>query len=306
MFVLNRRFSVGLRCLGLALTCAPTLAAQTLAAAGQPAPTVEPAPHVTPNPAPVAAAPGASPNGGLPGSPQRALLAAPEASAPRAPEESDHSARVTDAHSDRVILMPTAETHPEGTVYLSDYDLAVLQIGVAITDDVQLTLTGTPPLGEDAVVPLDLTLKAQVASGLRYRIALLGSATGLVGLDEGAGFLGRVGAVAQLCVDRPCGTSVNLGFNVLLGGPATFALTGLGLSWRLNRLVSVLMEADTLLPLSREVGAYNGIAAGPGVRFSRSRWGVDLSVLALLDAELDGEETLPLLPVVAFTYRFLP
>ena len=46
-------------------------------------------------------------------------------------------ARATrDAHADRVILVPTAETHPQGTLFLSVYELVIPAIGYAVTDRV--------------------------------------------------------------------------------------------------------------------------------------------------------------------------
>jgi hypothetical protein len=58
-------------------------------------------------------------------------------------------ARQVDAHSDRVILMPTAETQPEGTFFIRSYELVLLQLGYAITDDLQLSALVLPPLFQE-------------------------------------------------------------------------------------------------------------------------------------------------------------
>lgn len=42
--------------------------------------------------------------------------------------------------------VPTAETQPAGAVTLSSYDLVLYQLGYAVSDATQLTLTLTPPI----------------------------------------------------------------------------------------------------------------------------------------------------------------
>ena len=46
-------------------------------------------------------------------------------------------ARAYSAHADRVVLVPTAQTQPRGTVFLSDYEIVMPSVGYAFTDDVQ-------------------------------------------------------------------------------------------------------------------------------------------------------------------------
>lgn len=220
-------------------------------------------------------------------------------------DEPPRDARYRDAHHDRVILMSTAETHPAGTVYLSDYDLALLQAGYAVTDRVQITLTGTPPLGKDAVFPIDLSLKAVLVRQPRVRVAAIGAISGLLGLEEGNFLLGRIGGVAQLCLSDGCASSLNLGTSVLLAGPATLMTNGVGATWRLADFFSLLVEADALIPLSAEAGSFNGFALGGGVRFSWQRFGLDLAALAPVRSKVDDEKPPPVLPVLALTYRFL-
>jgi hypothetical protein len=99
--------------------------------------------------------------------------------------EHDPDPRVENAHADRVMLLPTGYTHPAGTVYLSTYDIALLQAGYAISDAAQISLTGSPPLGDDQIFPLDLSLKVVVHRDRYVRVAGIGAVTGLVGLEEG-------------------------------------------------------------------------------------------------------------------------
>ena len=72
------------------------------------------------------------------------------------PPEEPRDIRFRDANVDRVIAVSTAETHPAGTFYFTDYEIAVLSVGYSISDRVQLTLTGLPPTFEDAPYFVDL------------------------------------------------------------------------------------------------------------------------------------------------------
>src|SRR5690606_17999766 len=163
--------------------------------------------------------------------------------------ERDPDPRVQNAHADRVMLLPTGYTHPAGTLYLASYDIALLQVGYALSDDAQLTLTGTPPVGEDAIALVDLSLKAVVFRDSFVRVAGIGSISGVVGLDEGNFLLGRAGAVAQLCFDEPCESSATIGGTALLAGPATISMAGVGFIWRVAKWAARLLEGDTFIPL---------------------------------------------------------
>lgn len=206
---------------------AVTLAAASLRAqpAPQPPPAPEPdagAPVVTPpresavTPAP---APSQAPTPGYPAFPPpynpypyypRYGYPPPTYAPPPDPRVEQRRLRTGEAHADHVILMPTAYTHPAGTVYFSSIDIVLLQAGYAISDDTQVTLSGTPPLGEDNVFPLDLSLKNALVNEGPVRVAAIGSITGIAGLDEGNFFLGRIGGAAQLCFDTPCKSSASV------------------------------------------------------------------------------------------------
>jgi len=159
----------------------------------------------------------------LPGAPSAYVTNAPSAGAPSVdtgpalpsrPSPSllrDH--RYADAHVDRVVFLPTGETHPEGTLYFSSYEIVVLQAGYALSDRTQVTLTGMPPLRNESVLPFDLTLKTVVARAPAFRVAALGSVSGISGTDIGTGVVGRAGGVVQLCLEWTCRSSVSLGSN---------------------------------------------------------------------------------------------
>lgn len=279
--------------------------AQPEAPPGSDAPsTPPPAPTFTPPPA-ASAAP-APPGPYMPAYPAPAPPPAPPPppAARGYDAERDPDPRVANAHADRVMVQPTGYTHPAGTVYLSSYDIALLQIGYAVTDDAQITLTGTPPLGEDAIFPLDLSLKAVAYRDRFVRVAGIGAVTGLVGLEEGNFFLGRVGGVTQLCFDEPCESSVNMSATALLAGPATLTFAGVGFVWRVAKWAAILLEVDTLIPLGTEAGEYNGVALLPGFRLPYRTWSLDLGIARPLD--VDEEPETPVIPFIAFTYRVLP
>ncbi len=198
--------------------------------------------------------------------------------------------------------MPTAYTHPAGTVYLSSYDIAIAQIGYAFSDTTQATLTSAPPLGDDQIFPLDVSLKVALVNEGPVRVAAIGSVTGLIGLEEGDFLLGRIGGSAQFCFDAACESSASLASTTLLAGPAMLTLGGAGVIWRVAKWGAVVLEIDAVVPLGKEAGRFNGIAALPGFRFPFRTWSLDLGVARPLDSEEAG----PAIPIIVFTYRFLP
>ena len=199
-----------------------------------------------------------------------------------------------------MVLLPTAYTHPKGTFYMSAYDLVLLQVGYAITDQTQLTLSGVPPLGAERVAFLDLSLKTAVARGPRVRAALLGSISGLVAREFGILFVGRAGGVAQLCLRPSCGSSFTLSSNVTLAGPILLMINGVGAIVRLARTVSLLGEVATILPLGKQLGQINGAAASGGFRIHARHFGVDLTLIHAFNAAA------PVIPFLAVTYRTGP
>ena len=98
-----------------------------------------------------------------------------------------------------MLLLPTGETHPKGTFYVSDYDIVIAQLGYAVSDYTQLSLTGAPPLGGDHIVPLDLSAKTTVVREPTVSVALLASASGLLGVPDVNGFIGRFGGAVTFC-----------------------------------------------------------------------------------------------------------
>jgi hypothetical protein len=197
-----------------------------------------------------------------------------------------------------VVFFPTAETHPEGTFYFSSYEIVVLQAGYAVSDRTQITLTGMPPLQNEAILPFDLTLKTVIARMPEFRVAALGSVSGISGTEIGTGVVGRVGGVVQFCFEWTCRSSVSVGSNVALVGPAIFVGNGAGVILRASQHVSVLLELEAAIPIGNVANQFNGIAVAPGIRFTGEHLALDLAFAHALDV-LEG----PALPFLAATYR---
>ena len=217
-----------------------------------------------------------------------------------APIDPARAARIANAHADRIVLLPTAYTHPKGTVYFSSYEIIVLQAGYAFADDSQLSVTATPPLGEDPIFPLDVSLKTRFVDEPRVRAAVIGSATGIVGIEEGQVFLGRVGGTAQLCFDDGCGSSLSFAQTLIFAGPIFLAVGGAGGIFELTDWLSFIGEGGVVLPIGRDGGQVNGAMANLGFRLPYKNWSLDLA------AAVPAESDIALLPFIAFTYRFLP
>jgi hypothetical protein len=212
--------------------------------------------------------------------------------------------RYRDAHHDRLILLPTAETNPQGSFYLTGYEIVVLQVGYSLTDNTQVSLTMTPPLGDAGAIPGDLSVKTVLLREPHVSVAAIVSATGVVGFEEFSGFLGRAGGVATFCADaRECRLSFSMSSNLSLIGPASLLFSGAGVSFRAGRIVSLIAEVDSLIPLGEVVGEANGLVGAAGVRLSGRSWGVDLALLKAGKAHADLSSFVPFL---AATYRYVP
>src|SRR5260221_4686936 len=206
--------------------------------------------------------------------------------------------RHADSHVDRVVFVPTAETHPEGTLYFSSYEIVLLQAGYAVSDRTQITLSGMPPLRNETVLPFDLTLKTVVARTQEFRAAAFGSVSGISGTELGTAVLGRAGGVVQLCFEWTCRSSVSIGSNVVLAGPAILVGNGAGVIIRASPHVSVLLEVDALIPIGNAANELHGISVAPGVRFTGEHFALDLAFAHSLDLL-----ECPALPFLAATHR---
>ena len=200
-----------------------------------------------------------------------------------------------------MLLLPTAYTHPQGTVFVSNYELVIFQVGYALTDWTQISLTALP-LASESLTVLDLSLKTAVVRTDLVRAAAIGSVSGVVGDDVGAVFLGRIGGVAQLCFGRRCDSSLSLSSNVALAGPLMLMVNGVGGILRASEHVSFIGELSTMVPLGTVGGEFNGGLAGGGVRLHYDHWAFDLQPAARAGERLqrrDGAVRDGHLPIVS-------
>jgi hypothetical protein len=206
------------------------------------------------------------------------------------------SPRREDPQADRVVLLPTATTHTKGSVFFTNYDVVLLQGGYAFSDNTQITLT-TIPFMPEGILFLDVSLKTSLYRGGLVRAAASGSMTGLAQKEIGVGFIGRAGAVAQVCLAPSCVSSFSISSNLAFVGPVMAMFNGAGVIYRAGRYVSLLGELASLIPVGRWGGEANGALFGGGLRFHGEHWGFDLTLMRAL-----GFSTVTL-PVLTASYR---
>jgi hypothetical protein len=255
-------------------------------------PAAYPSPPAGPYPPPAAYPPSAAPppyppppGGQVPG-----ISAAQAPPAPVPPAAGDPQA-------DRVVLLPTATTHPAGTFFVSNYELVIFQAGYAFTDSTQLSLTLIPAPSESLSI-VDASVKTSLYRGGLVRAAAIGSVSGAAGKDVGLQLLGRAGGVVQVCTARRCDSSLSLSSNVMLAGALLIMVNGAGGIWRMSEHVSVLAELATMVPVGTQGGQFNGAALGGGVRLHYTHWGFDFAAMHALDSTAD----VTTIPFLAMTW----
>jgi hypothetical protein len=241
--------------------------------------------------------------------------AAPEESRAVAPGDSFDDVRYQDANADRAILGSTAETHPAGTFFFSDYELVLAQFGYALDDSVQVAASIVPPLTTAGGYLVDLGVKANLVRTAGFRFALTGAldTIGNSTFDRGADniYVGRVGAVGQFCFDAHCLSSLSIdvgGGGTRSGQEGFFPLYGsVSLVAKLSTRMSLVVEPSIGdLVATRPMDDEGVVSVGYGFRYSTPRVGVDLTLVAPLASvsnENAGTLFLPGYPFVAFTYR---
>lgn len=235
--------------------------------------------------------------------------------AKRAADAPGDDVRFQDAHADRVIFGSTAETHPKGTFFFTDYELLLLEFGYAVTDQLQLTLTGLPPIVKDQPYFFDFGVKLNLVRGDVFRAALTGAfdvvTVGGTGTDTGPFYGGRLGAVGQFCFERTCRSSVSITAGTLLTSGVKQVLPvygAVGFVANVSPLVSVLAEPELLGALGTgqtDISSGAFLAMGYGVRLARQNFGLDLTLIKPVAATTGAFQDPFILgyPFVVFTYR---
>jgi hypothetical protein len=213
--------------------------------------------------------------------------------------------RSHDAHADRVVLFPTAETHPQGSFFISSYELVLIQLGYALTDDFQMSALFLPPIVRDQPFFFSPTFKLNVVRSDHGNVALLGGFDFVIDDDDGT-VLGRLGAAGQLCVDVACDSSVTLnahGWTELGERQGTIVLLGAGGLFRASELVSLMIEPSYgLLLQDGEVNTPEGFLLSYGVRLSGKQFGFDLTFVRPFVEDISDELILGI-PFVVASYR---
>jgi hypothetical protein len=242
-----------------------------------------------------------------------AALPSPTRAQAQSPAKFPLPARERSAHADRVVLLPTAQTQPAGTLFLTDYEVVVPSVGYALSDAVQIAATGASDLSE--LVFVDLSLKGSLLRSRYLQLAAAASIDYARGEDEELPF-GRATLVAQLCADDGCRSSVSLGATLIAhDAPDTILPLGLGIGFigHVSEYVDVLLECSgvtdagagiDLIDLPLYLVAY-------GARITGNRhWALDVTLLRPMQADAELRTGTPELfellgvPFLAFTYRF--
>ncbi len=232
----------------------------------------------------------------------------------------DRDPRYMDANVDRVVLSPTAETHPQGTIYGSLYEIVLPQVGFAPTQRLQLSLTGFSDLAADPSYIFEITVKANLLRTRSWRIAALTAIDVLRAVDDAAGtteslMFGRLGGTLQYCFGDACQSSVNVSGMLVLSDKADAFFpfgAALGFVGHVAGVAKVLLEYGTLNSFSEgfPIDAIPFWYVGYGMRFSQRSWGLDVVMIRDLDVKFpDGQRDGPNLgdvlgfPLLVFTYR---
>ncbi len=223
--------------------------------------------------------------------------------------------RFRDAHADRVILGSTAETHPKGTFFFSDYEILLLQFGYALTDELQVAIAGVPPIVKDQPYYFDFGLKLNLVRGDVFRAAVTGGldvvTSGGSGNNSGPYYGGRFGAIGQFCFEKTCRSSVSINAGTLLTSGADQVLPvygAAGFVGKVSPLVSLMAEPAMVGALgtgSSNITSGAFFAFDYGVRLSGKNFGVDITFIEPV-AATTGTFNNPFIlgyPFVAFTYR---
>jgi len=201
--------------------------------------------------------------------------------------------RYADAHCDHVLWASTAETHPRGTLFITDYEVVMPHVGYAASDRFEVLLTWL------AVSWIDFAMKANVYRGDVLRTAVIGAFDIPTRLPDPQP-MGRLGVAQQLCFSSVCWSSLSL--NGFVNWDATDAYPAshtnfivlAGGIFALGRVVKILVEPQWVWDGS----SHPIFGVGGGVRFSGARFGFDIG---FVPAQYEGEQV-PL-PWLAFTYR---
>jgi len=238
---------------------------------------------------------------------------APETPQKEARRRRPTSARYVDANADRVLLAPTAETQPAGTMYFSVYEL-LPQVGYAISNRTQIAFSG---LGVPQGGFLDISVKSNLIRKRAIRVSVSAALDYAGGSDLNFAF-GRAGSVLQWCFKDSCLSSLSMGGTVIVHNAPGIALPygiTMGLTTYLSDTTTLLLEYTSLMNAADDLFfldfPFFFVSYGVRVRADPS-WSLDIAMIQSLSnsAPSIGRDraTFEVLgfPFVAYTYRWGP
>ncbi len=235
-----------------------------------------------------------------------------------------HAGHAQEANIDRAVLLPTAETQPQGSFTASDYEFFMFGLTYGVTDDLQVgALVPLPIFGEATPVANVATLsaKVRVLGEGRFHLAAQGTA-GAYSSDslfrEDQTPIYSLGGIGSLCLDARCESllSANAAWMATGTGPPTLEGSQLllGASWvqALHPNIKLLVEAIGFLNNERTGAELSrGMLVNYGFRTNLRQVAFDVGFLKPIDLddpmnEEGPRQPFPLgAPFVAFTYRML-
>lgn len=217
-----------------------------------------------------------------------------------------------DANASRGWMTPTALNEPGGTWSISDYELFLLQIGYAVSDQFSISATTIPPLTEDFPLWLLASAKLQVVKTGRVRAAVQGAVTyyslknnATDGMSTTDSFTaGDLGGALTLCLDDDCHSHVSGFLGAAFAHDTNSSVPFVGaatLVARLGKHVKFVGEIDSAFVAGKVNDVADGALAWYGVRFTSRMIGVDLGFVRPIGV---GSTGLILgFPILTFSYR---
>jgi hypothetical protein len=217
-----------------------------------------------------------------------------------------------DANIDRTFFLPTAETHPKGSLTFSDYELLLFGLTYAVTDNFQFTGTTLVPLSSEMPFVGQLSAKLRFLSEGRLKMAGVAGFwffNAPKGQDAEDLVIGSVGGVASVCLDDACGGLLSVSGTMSQSNQddtSKILFYGASLVHPLTRRIKVLLEIDTATAFLRgESKDLDGYLFNYGLRFFQGDIAGDVGFLKPMGEGVDSDD-LPLgFPFINFSYRSL-
>jgi hypothetical protein len=185
-----------------------------------------------------------------------------------------------------------------------------MQVGYAVTDHLQVSFTGIPPLFTDQPYFFDVTAKFNLHRGDVFRSAVQVAFDTVVSPTSNprSVFGVRAGLIGQFCLIADCLTSFTLNAGTLLTDqpnavvPVYFAG---GLLVHITDVFKLMVEPNYTAAVGNgKVDGPTGLLLNYGMRLSSKQFGFDLAFIKPLGSRDSGGFVMGI-PVVSFTYRTL-